>query len=221
MGCLNSPPILNPIFLHAHDWLKDRGYKVSKHNLDTAYQVAHSTNLHFFEHLRANPPHGQNFNDHMHGYLLGRPAWMDEGFYPTKQRLVDGFDRENKDAVMLVDVAGGFGHYTDQFRSKLPDAPGRLILQDLPGVLGQIQGLHPRIERMEYDFYTEQPVKGELSHAARNVPCHPLLISIYPTRVWANQRLVPQVHAPITRISSSMTGRTRIASRSPVVLGML
>lgn len=97
----------------------------------------------------------------MYGYLLGRSGWMDEGFNPVKERLFDGFDAANKDAVLLVDIAGGFGHYTEGFLSKFPDAPGRLILQDLPPVLGQIQQLHPRIEKMEYDFFTEQPVKGE------------------------------------------------------------
>ncbi|XXH04676.1 hypothetical protein Hte_011096 [Hypoxylon texense] len=145
-GYHTCPPILNPPFLHAHDWFKDRGYTCPTDNFDTPYQVAHNTKLHWFAHLQSTPPHGQNFNDHMHGYLLGRPRWMDEGFYP--------------DAVLLVDVAGGFGHYTEGFLSKYLDAPGRLILQDLPPVLGQIQQVNPRIEKMEYDFFTEQPVKG-------------------------------------------------------------
>jgi hypothetical protein len=47
-------------------------------------------------------------------------------------------------------------------RTKYPDAPGRLILQDLPHVIDSIQELHPKVERMKHDFYTEQPVKGVL-----------------------------------------------------------
>ncbi|KAI1777524.1 S-adenosyl-L-methionine-dependent methyltransferase [Hypoxylon cercidicola] len=155
-----TPAILDPVFLHAPDWLKDRGYTCPTDSSDTPYQAAHKTKLSWFEYLQANPPHRQNFNDHMHGYLLGRPGWMDEGFYPVKKRLFDGFDTVNKDAVLLVDVAGGSGHYTEGFLSKFPDAPGRLILQELPPVIKQIQQLHPRIEKMEYDFFTEQPVKG-------------------------------------------------------------
>lgn len=92
---------------------------------------------------------------------MGRPSWHDPGFYPVRERLFDGFDAANKDAVFLIDLAGGQGHYTQQFLSKCPDVPGRLILQDLPVVLDQIQELDPRIERMPYDFFTEQPVKGE------------------------------------------------------------
>ncbi|KAI1744869.1 S-adenosyl-L-methionine-dependent methyltransferase [Xylaria scruposa] len=159
-GYHTCPPILVPAFLQAHDWLKSRGYKCPTDNLDTPYQIAHNTKLHWFAHLQSTPPHGQNFNDHMHGYLLGRPGWMDDGFFSVKERILDGFDTTNKDAVLLVDVAGGFGHYTKAFLSKFPDAPGRLILQDLTPVLEQIQQLHPRIEKMEYDFFTEQPVKG-------------------------------------------------------------
>jgi hypothetical protein len=113
-----------------------------------------------FAYLQSNPPHGQNFHDHMHAYLLGRPQWMDEGFYPIKDRVFDGFDTD-KDAVLFVDVAGGFGHYTEQILARFPNAPGRLILQELPPVLEAIQHLHPRIERMGYDFFTEQPIKGK------------------------------------------------------------
>jgi hypothetical protein len=127
---------------------------------DTAYQIAHNTSLHWFDHIQSTPPLGQTFNDHMAGYLLGRPSWSEEEFYPVSERLLEGFDLDADDAVLLVDLGGGIGHYTEQFRSNFPYAPGRLILQDLSVVLCQAQGLHPRIERMNHDFFTEQPVKG-------------------------------------------------------------
>lgn len=86
---------------------------------------------------------------------------MDKGFYPIQERVFDGFATTNKDAVLFVDVAGGLGYYTEELLAMFPDAPGRLILQDLPPVLGSIQQLHPRIESMGYDFFTEQPIKGQ------------------------------------------------------------
>ncbi|KAI8632195.1 S-adenosyl-L-methionine-dependent methyltransferase [Xylariaceae sp. FL1651] len=159
-GYHTSPAILYPSFLHTHDWLREKGYKCPTDNLDTPFQVAHNTKLHMFAYLQSTPPHGQNFQDHMHAYLLGRPSWLDEGFYPIKERVLDGFDVMNKDAVLFVDVAGGLGHYTEELLSRFPDAPGRLILQELPPVLGMVQHLHPRIEPMGYDFFTEQHVKG-------------------------------------------------------------
>ncbi|KAI1259172.1 S-adenosyl-L-methionine-dependent methyltransferase [Xylariaceae sp. FL1019] len=159
-GYHTGPPILVPAFLESHDWLEKKGYKCPTNNLDTPYQAAHNTDLHWFAHLQSSPPHGQNFNDHMHGYLLGRPQWFDEGFYPIKDRVFEGFDATDENGTLLIDLAGGIGHYTAELLAKYPNAPGRFILQDLPIVLGSVQQLHPRIEKMEYDFFTEQPVKG-------------------------------------------------------------
>ncbi|KAI1111585.1 S-adenosyl-L-methionine-dependent methyltransferase [Nemania sp. NC0429] len=155
-----GPPILIPAFLHAEEWFKTNGYICPTNNLNTPYQIAHKTDLQWFSHLQTDSFWAQEFNDHMHGYMLGRPQWMDEGFYPIKERVFDGFNATDKDGVLLVDIAGGIGHYTEELLSKFPNAPGRLILQDVPAVLGNVRQLHPRIEKMEYDFFTEQPVKG-------------------------------------------------------------
>jgi hypothetical protein len=51
-------------------------------------------------------------------------------------------------------------HADTIFRMKHPNAPGRLVVQDLPPVIDGIEMLHPHIERMKYDFHTEQPMKG-------------------------------------------------------------
>lgn len=110
------------------------------------------------------------------GYLLGRPSWSDERFFPVQKRLLQDFDERDNDAVLLVDIGGGIGHYTEQFRSAFSEAPGRLVLQDLSVVLEQAQGLHSRIEKMEYDFFTEQPIKGKLQRCM-NVPCYLVLWS--------------------------------------------
>ncbi|KAL3292617.1 O-methyltransferase B [Colletotrichum asianum] len=101
------------------------------------------------------------FNSPLHtrgAYRQGRPSWMDEGFYPVKERLLDGFDNSG-DGVLLVDVGGSFGHDIDEFRRKYPKAPGRLVVQDLPGVINQIDKLDHKIERMGHDFFDEQPIK--------------------------------------------------------------
>ncbi|KAH9905020.1 S-adenosyl-L-methionine-dependent methyltransferase [Xylariomycetidae sp. FL2044] len=161
-GYHTSPAILNPTFLHAHDWLRDNGYRCPTESLSTPFHGAHNTKLNMFAYLQSNPPHGKQFQDHMQAYLLGRPQWMDEGFYPIQERVFDGFDTKTNmdDAVLFVDVAGGLRFYTEALLAKFPNAPGRLILQDLPPVLESIQHLDPRIERMGYDFFTEQPIKG-------------------------------------------------------------
>lgn len=90
---------------------------------------------------------------------------MDEHFFPVQERLVKDASH-GPDAVFITDIGGSIGHDLAEFAKKHPNAPGRLVLQDLPAVLGQIQSLDERIERMSYDFYTEQPIKGDF---------HPLL----------------------------------------------
>jgi len=140
-------------------YARKTGYKTPNSISDGPLQHAYQTDLNMFEWLQAEPPHGVQFNHHMGGYRQGRPSWMDAGFYPVQQGLLDGFE-EGSAAALLVDIGGSIGHDIDEFRRKYPDVPGRLVLQDLPVVIGQIGELDARIERMEYDFYTEQPVKG-------------------------------------------------------------
>jgi len=130
---------------------------------DGIYQHAHKTDLNFFAHLQANPPNGERFNHHMGGYRQGRPSWMDKGFYPVQSNLIDGFENESNESALVVDIGGSVGHDLAEFQQKYPDAPGRLVLQDLPIVIGQITELDAKVERMAHDFYEEQPVKGELA----------------------------------------------------------
>lgn len=97
----------------------------------------------------------------MRGYRQGRLPWMAPGFFPVKERLIDGLDT-SKDPVLLVDIGGSVGHDLEEFTKYHGDAPGKLILQDLPAVITEIKDLNPRITPMEYDFHTEQPVKGTI-----------------------------------------------------------
>jgi hypothetical protein len=143
-----------------HVWADKNNWKTPNSISDGPYQLAFNTQLNFFEYLQANPPYGAQFNYHMGGYHQGRPSWMDEGFFPVKEKLVEGFEKDAEGAALLVDVGGSVGHDLEEFRRKHPDAPGRLVLQDLPLVISQIEKLDDGIEPMSYDFYTEQPVKG-------------------------------------------------------------
>ncbi|MBE3048194.1 hypothetical protein IMZ48_37955 [Candidatus Bathyarchaeota archaeon] len=133
-------------------------YKTPVNPTDGSLQHAYSTEHNFFEHLETHQPYGAQFNQHMGGYRQGRPSWMDKGFYPVQERLINGFDAASP--ALLVDIGGGLGHDLDEFRRKNLEAPGKLVLQDLGPVLGQITDLDSKIERMEYNFYDEQPVKG-------------------------------------------------------------
>jgi len=152
-----------------HVWADKNNWKTPNNVADGPYQLAFNTKLNFFEYLQANPPYGAQFNYHMGGYHQGRPSWMDEGFFPVKEKLVEGFDKDAEGAALLVDVGGSVGHDLEEFRRKHPDAPGRLVLQDLPLVISQIEKLDDGIEPMSYDFYTEQPVKGARAYFMHSI----------------------------------------------------
>ncbi|KAI4951287.1 hypothetical protein J4E91_003996 [Alternaria rosae] len=120
------------------------------------YQCAFNTELDMFWSLDTHPPLGQQFNNHM------------RNFYPVQEQLIDGMDN-SKDAVLLVDIGGGYGHDVQEFRTKYPQVPGRLVLQDRPSVVDGIERLDPSIERMEYDFHTEQPLKAAKAYYMHSV----------------------------------------------------
>jgi len=104
--------------------------------------------------------YGTHFNHHMSGYRQGRPPWCGPDFFPVQEKLINGFSTE-ADAVMLVDIGGSLGHDVTQFHKLNPDHPGKLILQELPVVIGQLENLDEAVTPMTHDFLTEQPVKGK------------------------------------------------------------
>ena len=78
----------------------------------------------------------------------------------------------SSDAVAFVDVGGGAGHQGVALKERFPKLKGRIIIQDKPTVLAA--ALHDEgIEKWDYDFFTEQPVKGEL------YPCPNIIDSDY------------------------------------------
>ncbi|RYO90039.1 hypothetical protein DL762_002884 [Monosporascus cannonballus] len=89
------------------------------------------------------------------GNTMGaRTYWVD--WFPVQERLLDG---ATADSALLVDVGGGRGHDLLAFHEKYP-RQGRLVLQDLAPVIESTGDLDPAIERVSYDFFTEQPLKG-------------------------------------------------------------
>lgn len=121
---------------------------------------AYDTKLNMFEHQRSLG-YGRHFNHHMAGYRLGRLPWMDPKFFPVEERLIKGAD-PSQSAPFLVDIGGSIGHDLEDFHRYHPNAPGKLILQDVAAVINDISDLNPAIEPMIHDFHAEQPVKGKI-----------------------------------------------------------
>ncbi|KAI1735673.1 S-adenosyl-L-methionine-dependent methyltransferase [Xylaria scruposa] len=130
------------------------------------FQDAHSTQDNMFPWLIKDPPMMGNFNAFMTGQRADRKQWFD--FFDVDAILLNGA-KEDSDAALLIDIGGGEGVDIAEFHNRYPDAPGKLILQDLPPVIDTIQDLTPKIERQKYDFFTEQPIKGARCYYFRSI----------------------------------------------------
>ena len=65
----------------------------------------------------------------------------------------------NPETPIFVDIGGGIGHQCLELKKRLPDVPGRVVLQDLPPVIAQALPCDG-VENTVHDFRTEQPIKG-------------------------------------------------------------
>lgn len=92
--------------------------------------------------------------------LRGQTTWLDVLDF---EALIKG--NEAGDAVIdaetpvFVDVGGGIGSQCAILKGKLPDLPGRVILQDLPLVLEHALSTEG-VEITAHNFWCEQPVRG-------------------------------------------------------------
>ncbi|KAJ5943728.1 hypothetical protein N7516_003896 [Penicillium verrucosum] len=106
--------------------------------------------------LPQNPEKLDYCNTFMEGDRGARPGWLE--WFPVEERLLCD---ANPDAeTLMVDVAGGRGHDLAGFLARYPDAPGRLVLEDLPHVLGESTIDAERIEKQAFDLFKPQPIHG-------------------------------------------------------------
>ena len=152
------------------EYLASKGFA----NVESApgpYQHARNTELGMFQWLMAHPKQFTNFNAFMGGQRANRVEWFDS--FPAQELVLHGFKSDNPESVLFVDIAGGWGHDTDAFAKRFSDAPGKIILQDLPDTIDQIPQLNPMLDasvvRMKHDFFTEQPIKGARAYYFRSI----------------------------------------------------
>ncbi|KAI1416455.1 putative O-methyltransferase [Hypoxylon sp. FL1857] len=168
-GIIYTYDVAGPSFRGLPEYLKSIDYALPTKLTDGPFQAAHKTQLPFFAWLDQNPPYLQAFNNYMAAYRAGKPSWVDPGFYPISERLVDGFDTSSdSDNVLLVDVGGGMGHDLKELKEKHPSLPGKLILQDRPEVVSGVSG-GDVFEATAHDFFTPQPVKDAQAYYLHSV----------------------------------------------------
>ncbi|KAK6836523.1 O-methyltransferase [Apiospora arundinis] len=127
----------------------------------------------FFAFCQKNPGAGGSFIGLMTALRNHKMAWTD--VYDTK-RLVDGADLTgNNSAPLFVDIGGAHGLDTAHLLARHQDqiaGPGALFVEDLPEVVSThaMEKLDPRIQRVAYDFFTPQPLKGSRAYFLHAVP---------------------------------------------------
>ncbi|KAK8099563.1 o-methyltransferase [Apiospora kogelbergensis] len=150
-----------PSFVNLHEYERTRGWKNPTDAKDSPLMHAHKTDLNYFA-LAQSRGYLEDFNNHMGGYRQGRLPWMAPGFVPVQEVLIEGADRSSPDAVFMVDVGGCLGHDLLEFHRYHPAAPGKLVVQDLPQVVGSIAPSEENraLTAMPHNFFDEQPVQG-------------------------------------------------------------
>lgn len=127
---------------------------------------SNQTDLGMFPYLMEHPDMMSNFNAFMAGSLETRPDWFNT--FPADEIILKGAS-EDPEKVLLIDVAGGEGHDVEAFHKAYPNAPGKLVLQDLPPVIANIKSLPDKIIRQPHDMFGEQTVKGARAYYFRNI----------------------------------------------------
>ncbi|KAI0160659.1 S-adenosyl-L-methionine-dependent methyltransferase [Xylariaceae sp. FL1272] len=161
--------MVNQTFIAFPEFLKKTGYVDPKDNSNCPWQLGHNTDKSPFEWLQMNP--------HLMEYFLPWMATQRDGL-PTFFDVID-FERElgqgtDSSTALFVDIGGAQGHQCVGFKAKFPKLPGRVILQDLPAVIEQVNAKPPAgfegVETQVYDaLKTPQPVKGARAYYMRNV----------------------------------------------------
>ncbi|KAJ5736388.1 O-methyltransferase family 2 [Penicillium malachiteum] len=123
---------------------------------DTPFQLGCNTEFSYFEWLGKNPDLARDFHQWMTLKQNATPSWLD--WFDIENHLAEDFNAEASD-VLFVDVGGGEGQYVQGLKEKFPDAPGRLILQDLPQVISAVDSPPTSVELASHDFFTAQPIK--------------------------------------------------------------
>jgi hypothetical protein len=160
----------SPVHQALPNYFKEFGFKTPESGVDGPFQYAKNCKgWHYFEYFQKNktePDMGRRFASMMDSWSKGRPRWFDEEYYPVKDRLIEGAE---KDAPFLVDVGGGSGHDVEGLRQAFEgQLPGTLILQDRPEVV-ELAKLGAGSEAMAHDFMTEQPVKGARAYYLHSI----------------------------------------------------
>ena len=149
-----------PAVIKAPDFFRDTKFQNPDNVTKTPFQIVNNTDRPAFEWAHQHRPDLiPDFGLWMTA-LRGQKTWLDVIDF---EALIKGNGTDDAvvadDTPVFVDVGGGIGSQCAILKAKLPNLPGRVILQDLPVVLQHALPTEG-VEITAHNFWTEQPVKG-------------------------------------------------------------
>ncbi|KND95255.1 6-hydroxytryprostatin B O-methyltransferase [Tolypocladium ophioglossoides CBS 100239] len=135
---------------------------------ETAYNLVNETDLPFFQHLKSRPDVNDNFDAFMRSQAVSHTG-------SRAEYLLDACDWKALGDATVVDVGGSSGSTATMLATAYPKL--KLVVEDLAGpvnnarsrVLELPEEVRSRIDIVEYDFFTPQPVEGADVYLLRKI----------------------------------------------------
>ncbi|CAJ2505076.1 Uu.00g124700.m01.CDS01 [Anthostomella pinea] len=165
----------------------------------TAFQQGHRTSDDFYTWMETHPVQQGAFFRFMEAQFASLPTWLD-----------------------VVEFQSEFAQDTT---SKFPDLTGRVNLQDRPDVLAKALEVES-LERMRYDFMTEQPVHGARAYYFRQImhnhdddTCVAILRAQLPAMsahsvIIIDEKVLPDRQSPATGPPNEYTAGLNLAMKA-------
>ena len=147
-------------------FLAETKYRTPSSNASPAQKVIGTTDT-FFGFITKNPTMAARVTQ-VQSIMSAQTSdrWLDK--FPIVQELADWED--SSDRVLFVDLGGGMfeGNQCKNFKARNPHLKGKIILQDLQGVLDHVKSIEG-VEFVAQDFFTPQKVLGAKFYYLREV----------------------------------------------------
>ncbi|KAH6646294.1 putative hydroxyindole O-methyltransferase [Truncatella angustata] len=161
--------ISRPLFNQLPEYLRSTSYREPLSATDGPFQHHFKTTRSFYDWKDATPQYEKLHKSLMSSFRAGKPDWFMPGYYPVAERLVNGFDEDNGEAL-LVDIGGNRGDELRRFVEHHSEHPGKLVLEDLDAVLSAVDTEKTLpFEICAHDFFKPQPVKGARAYYLHSI----------------------------------------------------
>ncbi|KAF9883253.1 hypothetical protein FE257_003809 [Aspergillus nanangensis] len=167
-----TPLLLSPIFSHGvthfHDscqpaLLALNSFLTQPGKAHTAFELGQNSPEGFYQWMETHPVQQNAFHQFMKLQFASLPTWLD--VVDFQRDFAQGLE---PNTPLFVDVGGGNGQQCASLLEKYPQLGGRIVLQDLKSIVATAI-TDDRVERMEHDFFTEQPVKHARAYYFRQI----------------------------------------------------